>query len=254
MGPLAGRHALVTGGGSGIGAAIACAFAEAGARVTIAGRRADALAHTAQAIGLPNESCGVMDVTDAGSIATIAAALGPIDILVNNAGKAGSAPFLKSSPALLDDMLNVNLRGCWLTTQAFLPGMLERGWGRVINIASTAGLQGYAYVAAYVAAKHAVVGLTRALALEVARRGVTVNAICPGFTETPLLDAAVATITAKTGRSDADARTELARGNPMGRLVRPEEVADAAVWLAAPGAAAINGQSIAVCGGEVMTG
>ena len=173
---------------------------------------------------------------------------------MNNAGQATSAAFAKTSTAALEDMMAVNFYGTWHMTQALLPGMLARGSGRVINIVSTAGLVGYPYVAAYVAAKHAVIGLTRALALEVARKGITVNAVCPGFTETPLLEASVATIIAKTGRAADAARAELARTNPSGRLVRPEEVADAVVWLASPGASAINGQAIAVACGEVMTG
>jgi len=251
---LSGKRALVTGGGTGIGAAIARALMTAGAEVIIAGRRAEILHQAADALGLSRDACLVLDVTDAASIAAAAETLGAVDILVNNAGQAASAPFRKSDIALLDAMLDVNLRGTWRMTQAVLPAMTKRGWGRVINIASTAGLRGYAYVSAYVAAKHAVVGLTRALALEVARQGVTVNAVCPGFTETPLLDAAIANITSATGRDDSTARAELARDNPQGRLVRPEEVANTVLWLAGPDAGAINGQSIAVCGGEVMTG
>lgn len=253
MTSLADKRALVTGGGTGIGLAIAQRLVSAGATVTIAGRRLEVLHRAADELGIPRSRCLVLDVTDAASVAA-ADGLATMDILVNNAGQARSAPFRKSDIGLLDAMLDANLRGTWRMTQAALPVMIARGWGRVINIASTAGLRGYAYVSSYVAAKHAVVGLTRALALEVARRGVTVNAVCPGFTETPLLDAAVANITTTTGRDAAAARAELARDNPQGRLVRPEEVADAVLWLASPGAAAINGQAIAVCGGEVMTG
>ena len=252
MADLAGKRAMVTGGGTGIGAAIARALAEAGAEVFIAGRRVDVLHETAGAIGLTRAYCLVLDVASDASVAAASDVLGHVDILVNNAGQAKSAPFRKSDMALLDAMLDVNVRGTWRVTQAALPAMAKRGWGRVINIASTAGLRGYAYVSAYVAAKHAVVGLTRALALEFAQQGVTVNAVCPGFTETPLLDAAVANIAATTGRDEAAARAELARDNPQGRLVRPEEVANAVLWLAGADAGAINGQSIAVCGGEVM--
>lgn len=251
---LEGKHAFVTGGGTGIGAAIARGFVAAGATVTIAGRRAETLHAMADELGIPRTCCLRLDVMDAASVAAASEALATVDILVNNAGQARSAPFRKSDIGMLDAMLDANLRGTWRMTQAALPGMIGRGWGRVINIASTAGLRGYAYVAAYVAAKHAVIGLTRALALEVARQGVTVNAVCPGFTETPLLDASVVNITATTGRDADAARAELARDNPQGRLVRPEEVADAALWLASAAASAINGQSIAVCGGEVMTG
>jgi NAD(P)-dependent dehydrogenase (short-subunit alcohol dehydrogenase family) len=149
-------------------------------------------------------------------------------------------------------MLDVNLSGTFHCTQAALPGMLEAQWGRIVNVASTAGLVGYRYVAAYVAAKHGVVGLTRALALEVATKGVTVNAVCPGYTETEIVREAVANIMAKTGRSEEQARAELAAGNPQKRLVQPEEVADAVAWLCQPNAAAMNGQAIAVAGGEVM--
>jgi NAD(P)-dependent dehydrogenase (short-subunit alcohol dehydrogenase family) len=151
-------------------------------------------------------------------------------------------------------MMNVNFMGVVHATQAVLPGMIERRRGRVIAIASTAGLKGYAYVSAYSAAKHAVIGLVRSLALETAKSGVTVNAVCPGFTETPLVARAVETIVAKTGRSEELAKAELVKSNPQGRLVRPEEVADAVLWLASPGAAAINGQAIVVAGGEVMVG
>jgi NAD(P)-dependent dehydrogenase (short-subunit alcohol dehydrogenase family) len=255
--PLSGKHALVTGGGTGIGATSALALAAAGARVTVAGRREGPLREVAQRLGAASAGVVMMDVTDEASVAVgvkAAEAAGPIDILVNNAGAADSAPFQKTTLAALNRMMAVNLNGVFLVTQAVLPGMLARKSGRIINIASTAGLVGYAYVSAYVAAKHAVIGLTRSLALEVARRGVTVNSVCPGFTETDLVAESVANIVAKTGRSEAEAKAELAKTNPMGRLVSPDEVADAVVWLAGPRASSINGQAIAVAGGEVMTG
>ncbi|WP_454721743.1 MULTISPECIES: SDR family NAD(P)-dependent oxidoreductase [Cupriavidus] len=260
---LQGRHALVTGGGRGIGAAIARRLLAHGASVTLLGRDAATLAATADALAgavVPPATLGTVsaDVADAAGVAAAFAAAaeraGRIDILVNNAGQARSAPFMKTGLALWHDMLEVNLTGTFLCTQAALPGMLESGWGRIVNVASTAGLAGYGYVSAYCAAKHGVIGLTRALALETARGGVTVNAVCPGYTETDIVRDAVANIVRKTGRGEAEARAELAKGNPQGRLVQPEEVADAVAWLCQPGAGAITGQAVPVAGGEVMAG
>jgi NAD(P)-dependent dehydrogenase (short-subunit alcohol dehydrogenase family) len=192
------------------------------------------------------------DVSDAASVAGAVARAGAVDILVNNAGQAASSPFMRTDAAMWQRMLDVNLSGAYHCIQAALPGMLDAGWGRIVNVASTAGLTGYRYVAAYCAAKHGLVGLTRALALELAAKGITVNAVCPGYTETDIVQEAVANIVRKTGRSEAQARSELAAGNPQGRLVRPEEVAHAVAMLCMPDAAALNGQSIAVAGGEVM--
>ncbi|MDN2565944.1 SDR family oxidoreductase [Aquibium sp. A9E412] len=246
------RHALVTGGGSGVGAAVARALAEAGHAVTICGRRADALdavaASHAAIHGL------VADVTDEASVAalyeTAEAARGPFDIVVANAGAAHSAPAHRTG---LDDwrrMLDVNLTGAFLTVRPALPGMARRRHGRIVLVASTAGLKGYPYVAAYVAAKHGVVGLARALAAEFATRGLTVNAVCPGFVETELLASSVARIVETTGRSAEEARASLMASNPQGRFVQPAEVADAVLWLAGDGAASITGQAISVSGGE----
>jgi NAD(P)-dependent dehydrogenase (short-subunit alcohol dehydrogenase family) len=256
---LEGRHALITGAGGGIGAAIAARLAAEGARVTLAGRKLAPLEAVRDALSA--DKCFVaagFDVTDAEAVARGVAAArkaqGPIDILVNNAGAAPSAPFEKTDFALWEKVITTDLTGVFIVTKQIVAAMRESGSGRIINIASTAGLVGYSYVSAYCAAKHGVIGLTRALALEFAAAGITVNAVCPGFTDTPLAEGAIDNIVAKTGRSREQARASLVRANPQGRLVTPEEVADCVAWLASPGAAAINGQAIVVAGGEVMAG
>ncbi|RDI94918.1 SDR family NAD(P)-dependent oxidoreductase [Meiothermus sp. QL-1] len=254
MRPLEGRHALVTGASRGIGAAIAALLAKAGARLTLLGRNRAALSEQAQRLGgtVHLEVCDVTRPEEVRrALAGAEAALGPVHILVNNAGQAQSQPFLKTELELWQRMLEVNLTGAFLCTQAALPGMLSAGWGRIVNIASTAGLKGYPYVAAYCAAKHGLVGLTRALAIELAQKNITVNAVCPGYTETALLEESLARIAERTGRSVAEARGTLARSNPQNRFVRPEEVAEAVLWLCLPGSGAVSGQAIAVAGGEV---
>jgi NAD(P)-dependent dehydrogenase (short-subunit alcohol dehydrogenase family) len=248
---LDGRRALVTGGGSGIGAAVAAALTARGAAVTVLGRTESRLAETVAAGKAA--AYAVADVTQPEQLeAAIARLASPVDILVNNAGAAESAPFARTDRALWDRMVGLNLGAVYETTRLVLPGMAERGWGRVINIASIAGLTGFPYVAAYCAAKHGVIGLTRALAREFATKGVTVNAVCPGYTDTELVQGAVARIEGKTGRSPDEIRAELIRGNPQGRLIRPEEVAAAVAWLAGPEAASVNGIALPVAGGEVM--
>jgi 3-hydroxybutyrate dehydrogenase len=248
---MKGLHAIVTGGGSGIGAAIATALAAEGVQLTLMGRSLKRL----QSLDLPGAHCITADVSDAASVQAAfdaAAEFGPVDILVNNAGEVESQPFGRTSIDLWQRTLDVNLTGTFLCTRQVLPGMVERRFGRIVSIASTAALKGYAYVAAYCAAKHGVLGMTRALALEVARKGVTVNAVCPGYTETAIVDDAVERIAAKTGRSLDHAKAELAASNPQGRLVQPQEVAQAVLWLCRRESSSITGQAIAVAGGEVM--
>ncbi|MBZ6075071.1 SDR family NAD(P)-dependent oxidoreductase [Microvirga puerhi] len=248
-----GQHALVTGGTRGIGRAIAEALAGAGATVTVLGRNREALeklidqgeAHRA----------AVADVADAEAVRKAveeaAAGSGPIDLLIANAGAAASAPFLKTGPDIFRQMLDVNLLGVANAAQAVLKPMVDRGFGRIVAVASTASLKGYPYVTAYCAAKHAVIGLVRALALETAQTGVTINAVCPGYTDTDLVSKSLDRIVDKTGRSREEALKEFVKHNPQGRLVAPQEVADTVLWLCGRGASAVTGQAIAVAGGEI---
>jgi NAD(P)-dependent dehydrogenase (short-subunit alcohol dehydrogenase family) len=256
---LQGRHAVITGGGRGIGAAIATELARHGARLTLMGRDAVALTRQAKALSreFATEATAVAcDVTDAAGVAdafaTARERLGDAHILVNNAGQAEGALFTETSPALWDRMLAVNLTGAYLCTREVLPAMLAAADGRVVNVASTAGLRGYGRMVAYCAAKHGLIGLTRALAIETAKRGVTVNAVCPSYTDTDMAKRAVDNLVAARGISAEEALQMLTRTNPRGRLVKPEEVASAVGWLCSPDASAMTGQSIAVAGGEVM--
>jgi NAD(P)-dependent dehydrogenase (short-subunit alcohol dehydrogenase family) len=245
-------HVLVTGGGRGIGRAIAAELTRAGATVTVLGRQRAALdeviaagdAHFA-------EVADVADQAAVGAAVAKAAARQPIDILVANAGIAESAPFAKSDAALFQRMMAVNFMGVVHSIQAALPSMKDRPYGRIVAVASTAGLKGYAYVSAYSAAKHAVIGLVRSLALELANTRITVNAVCPGFTDTDLVAGSIDNIMKKTGRSREQAVAEFSKHNPQGRLVTPKEVADTVRWLCGEGAGAITGQAIAVAGGEI---
>ena len=250
---LAGKHALVTGGARGIGEAITEALIAHGARVTMTGRDEKRLAQASVLWGagfVVGDASRQDEVVRSFNRATEDS--GRVDILVNNAGQAESAPFLKTDANLWRRMLSVNLDGTFYFTQSALPGMLEAGWGRIINVASTAGLVGYGYVTAYCAAKHAVVGLTRALAMEVATKGVTVNAVCPGYSDTDMVRDAIQNIVAKTGKTRDLVVSELTARNPQKRLVLPEETANAVAWLCLPGSEAMNGQAVAVAGGEVM--
>jgi 3-hydroxybutyrate dehydrogenase len=244
---LAGKRVLVTGGGTGVGADLARGFAAAGAEVVIAGRRMAPLAEVADR--LPGTRAVQADVTDEASVQAMFAQAGPCDIVIANAGASDSAPVGKVTLDHWNAMLAVNLTGTFLT---FREGVRQmKGWGRLIAVASTAGLKGYAYVAPYAAAKHGVVGLVRSMALEVAKKPVTVNALCPGFLDTEMTERSIANIMDKTGKDRAFAIGALTATNPQGRLVQPDEVTAAALWLCGPGSDAMNGQAIAIAGGEV---
>ena len=250
---LKGRHALVTGGGRGIGRAIAASLVKAGATVTVVGRTPGTLE---QAIMQGDaHAAAVADVSDAlkvqAAVQEAVSRYGPVDLMIANAGGAASAPFMKSGPEAFRQMLDVNLLGVTNVAQAVLHSMTERGFGRIVAVASTAGLKGYPYVSAYCAAKHAVIGFVRALALETAKTGVTVNAVCPGFTDTDLVAESLETIMAKTGRSREEALGELVKHNPQGRLIDPSEVAGAVLWLCSEAARSVTGQAIVVAGGEI---
>ena len=241
---LQGKRVLITGGGSGLGADLARGFAAAGAEVVISGRRADALARIAQS-GIRAVQA---DVTDEASVAAMFTAAGPCDIVIANAGAADSAPMSRTTLAQWNAMIAVNLTGVFLTLRDGLNQI--PGWGRLIAVSSTAGLRGYPKIAPYAAAKHGVIGLTRSLALEIARKDITVNALCPGYLDTEMTDHSIAVIMEKTGRTEAEARATLATMSPQNRLIQPSEVTATALWLCGPGAQGINGQAIEINGGQ----
>src|SRR6185312_14439660 len=253
---LSGRHALVTGASRGIGAAIAAALAADGARVSLIGRDAARLEEVARELGGPDRAVPIVaDVSEPASVkeafTSARRQLGPVHILVNNAGQAASAKFTDTDEALWNRILGVNLTGTYLCARAAVPDMLQAGFGRIVNVASTAGLRGAPYISAYAASKHGVIGLTRSLALEYATRNITVNAVCPGYTDTDMARQAISNIRAKTGRSESEAMATLTATNPQGRLIAPAEVSHAVLWLCRPGTESVTGQSLVIAGGEV---
>ncbi len=253
---LAGRHAVVTGASRGIGASIAAALAAQGMLVTLFGRDAAALKTVAVRLGGSAHAEAIaVQVSDADSVqaafATARDRFGPVDVLINNAGQAASAKFTDTDALLWNQLMAVNVTGTYLCTRQAVPDMLEGGFGRIVNIASTAGLRGAAYISAYAASKHAVIGLTRSLALEYAARNITVNAVCPGYVDTDIVKGAIANIMTKTGRSAAEALGTLVATNPQRRLIEPAEVAETVLWLCRPGSESVTGQSIVLSGGEV---
>jgi 3-hydroxybutyrate dehydrogenase len=252
MSALKNKHVVVSGGGTGVGAELARAYVLSGAKVSILGRRLEPLQIVADDIGAKALSC---DVTDRSAvdyaIEEARKVHGPISIAIANAGSANSKPFSAMTPEDVSFDINVNLMGTFNLWQASLADMKIANWGRMIAIASTAALKGYGYVSGYCAAKHAVLGLTRSLSLELAKTGITVNSICPGFIETPMLESSIKNIVEKTGMSEDDAAKSLKAGNPMKRFIQTDEIASTAIWLSSAGARSINGQAISVNGGEI---
>ena len=252
---LSGKHALVTGASRGIGASVAAALVAEGVRVSLLGRDAASLEQVAGDLGADRATSIVTDITDSVAVQNAFAVardrFGPVELLINNAGQAVSAKFIDTDEALWNRLIAVNLTGTYLCTRQAVADMLTAGFGRVVNIASTAGLRGAAYICAYASSKHAVIGLTRSLALEYATRNITVNAVCPGYVDTDMAKSAIANIMQKTGRSESEARAALVATNPQRRLITPREVADTVLWLCRPGSESVTGQSIVLAGGEV---
>ncbi|HUN72641.1 MAG TPA: SDR family oxidoreductase [Steroidobacteraceae bacterium] len=253
---LRGRHAFVTGASRGIGAAIAAALAAEGVRVSLVGRDAARLEQVSADLGGADGAVPIVaDITQAGAVHEAFAAarrrFGPVHILVNNAGQAASAKFTDTDETLWNRLMGVNLTGTYLCTREGVADMLQAGFGRIVNIASIAGLRGAPYISAYAASKHAVIGLTRSLALEYASRNITVNAVCPGYADTDMVRNAIDNIKTKTGRSQSEALASLTASNPQRRLITPAEVSNAVLWLCRPGTESVTGQSLVIAGGEV---
>jgi NAD(P)-dependent dehydrogenase (short-subunit alcohol dehydrogenase family) len=252
MSDLSGKHALITGGGAGIGLATAKALAAQGAKLTLAARNFERVEEAAAALDAHPVSVDVSNETSVNAAFEAARArFGGIDILVNNAGITPSAPLHNTDRAMWDEVLAINLTGAFLCSRAALADMYANSWGRIVNVASIAGLKGGPYISAYCASKHGMIGMTRALAHEAAKRGVTVNAVCPGYVDTDIVTRAAENIAAKTKLNEEEARAMLYAGNPQGRLIRREEVASAIAWLCSDGAAATNGAAIPISGGEI---